>query len=94
MKSLSNLLVFDLASGEAEALSKNVSHLIYADDLLTFEKADLHTTNNLISTLHIFNEVSNLFINTTKSLIYFSKLVDTTLQHQIYHISGFNTTLP
>ncbi|XP_028555324.1 uncharacterized protein LOC110094857 [Dendrobium catenatum] len=53
----------------------SVNHLMYADDLLVFGKAEHDNAQFLLLSLNRFAEASNLAVNPTKSSIIFSKNV-------------------
>ncbi|PKU63676.1 Putative ribonuclease H protein [Dendrobium catenatum] len=50
-----------------------INHLMYADDLLVFGKADEDNVRSLKEILHLFGQASNLNINPNKSSIMFSR---------------------
>ena len=54
-----------------------VSHLLFADDILVFLKPSRRTINYLFHMLEEFGTESGLLINKTKSAMYFAKSVST-----------------
>lgn len=62
--------------GSNPATTVNVSHLLYADDTLTFCQADREQVSNLDTTLIVFEAISGLYINMLKSAIYPVNQVD------------------
>ncbi|KAL0293107.1 UNVERIFIED_CONTAM: hypothetical protein Sangu_3245300 [Sesamum angustifolium] len=71
-----------------------IINLCFADDLLLFFKADIHSATVLHDILQNFGVLSGLHANAQKSQVIFSKSA-TQVQHQIQSIFGFpQGTLP
>ncbi|KAL0288904.1 UNVERIFIED_CONTAM: hypothetical protein Sradi_7086900, partial [Sesamum radiatum] len=71
-----------------------IINLCFADDLLLFCKADIHSATVLHDILQNFGVLSGLHANAQKSQVLFSKSA-TQVQHQIQSIFGFpQGTLP
>ncbi|XP_026379639.1 uncharacterized protein LOC113274477 [Papaver somniferum] len=49
-----------------------ITHLIFADDILIFTKADMHNIHGIMDVLEYFGSVSGQMLNLDKSSVYFS----------------------
>ncbi|RYR24105.1 hypothetical protein Ahy_B02g057597 isoform A [Arachis hypogaea] len=67
----------------------NLSHLMFADDLLLFAEATNEQIENITETMEAFCKVTNLKINTAKSSIVFSKNTDPTTRRNILSQTEF-----
>lgn len=54
--------------------SSSLSHLMFADDVLLLCNGDLHSISSILSTVHRFENVSGLHMNSDKSLVFFSNV--------------------
>ena len=66
----------------------NLTHLMFADDLLLFGRADIHTIRIIKDTLDQFTLTTGLAANLHKSQIYVGGCLPT-LHHQCLQVSGF-----
>jgi hypothetical protein len=67
-----------------------ISHLLFADDLLLFAEASIEQAHCVLHCLDTFCQASGQKINRNKTCVYFSKNVDTQLREDILHHTGFN----
>lgn len=63
--------------------AKSISYLIYADDILIFSKANLKSLKSIKEILDVFFKFSGLEINSEKSSVHYSKVVDSYLELKI-----------
>ncbi|XP_026434551.1 uncharacterized protein LOC113332094 [Papaver somniferum] len=62
-----------LISGvKAARNAPGITHLMFADDILIFAKADMHSINGIMEVLDFFGRVSGQVLNLDKSSVYFS----------------------
>ncbi|XP_074315462.1 uncharacterized protein LOC141651661 [Silene latifolia] len=66
----------------------NLTHLIFADDLMIFTRGDMPSVAATSTALHEFAQVSGLFANPDKTNVYFGG-VPPSLQAQILYTTGF-----
>jgi hypothetical protein len=67
----------------------NISHLLFADDLLLFGQATISTMNSVMSTLNKFCHMSGQQVNHSKTSIFFSKNVLHSSRDELIALSGF-----
>ncbi|MCH84271.1 RNA-directed DNA polymerase (Reverse transcriptase), partial [Trifolium medium] len=67
----------------------NISHLMFADDLLLFGQATHNTMNSIMSTLTKFCQMSGQQVNHTKTSIFYSKNVSRPIRDDLNALSGF-----
>lgn len=65
----------------------NPTHLMFADDLLLFARADAISMQLLVTAFQEFSQASGLFANQHKSDAYFGG-IDDTVQAELLHILG------
>lgn len=70
----------------------SISHLLYADDNLTFHKATFEENWNLQAILATYKPTSGQIINKEKHNMTFSRNVPNTLQIEIQNLWGVHTT--
>ncbi|XP_026399068.1 uncharacterized protein LOC113294912 [Papaver somniferum] len=66
--SSNHVIVGDKAARNAPA----ITHLLFADDILIFTKADMHNVAGILDTLSLFGKYSGQMLNFRKSSVYFS----------------------
>jgi hypothetical protein len=66
-----------------------ISHLLFADDLLLFAEASIEQAHCIMHCLDLFCQASGQKINSQKTEIYFSKNVDQQLREDIVHHTGY-----
>ncbi|PKU83516.1 Putative ribonuclease H protein [Dendrobium catenatum] len=71
--------------------SQNISHLLYADDVLIFSHATKNLANKLRSIVTNFCNWTSLKVNNAKSQIIFSKSMERTEKSQVNRILNFRT---
>lgn len=81
MDALSYLFEVALGNSRASDSYLGITHLIYANDILVFSKANLSIADGLEVALTTFKDDSNLGANITKSTICFFKSVDSMTKH-------------
>lgn len=69
-----------------------VSHLMFADDLLLFGKATDATMTSVLNALNKFCGMSGQMVSQEKTSLFFSKNVDVVTRRRLERMSGFNTT--
>jgi len=67
-----------------------ISHLLFANDLLLFVEASIEQAQCVMHCLHLFCQASGQKINNHKTQIYFSKNVDNQLREEILLHTGFS----
>nr|GFB74026.1 hypothetical protein [Tanacetum cinerariifolium] len=65
-----------------------LTHLSFADDLMVFAKADVHSVLILSKALKEFSGVSGLVPNLSKSLVFFGNVYES-LKFEILHVLPF-----
>ena len=70
-----------------------ISHLMFADDLVLFAKADLLNCSSIRDVLDEFCAVSGQTISESKSRVYFSPNVDQDSRESLSDILGCRSTL-
>lgn len=70
-----------------------VSHLLFADDIILFARADYHNANLISSTLSEFSDLSGLRINFDKSRVLFSKNTPPSLADSLSSLLNIKPTL-
>ncbi|XP_026417308.1 uncharacterized protein LOC113312787 [Papaver somniferum] len=88
MDYLSRLLVNDASnhaiSGVKAARNAHaITHLLFADDILIFTKADRHNVTGILNTLNQFSNISGQLLNLNKSSVYFSNNMSPTAKHDL-----------
>jgi hypothetical protein len=66
-----------------------ISHLLFADDLLLFAEASIEQAHCVMHCLEMFCQASGQRINNQKTQIFFSKNVDNQLRQDILQHTGF-----
>ncbi|CAJ2637065.1 unnamed protein product [Trifolium pratense] len=66
-----------------------ISHLLFADDLLLFAEASIEQAHCMMHCLELFCKASGQKINNKKTQVFFSKNVDQQLREDILHHTGF-----
>ncbi|KAL4359580.1 hypothetical protein AHAS_Ahas08G0091600 [Arachis hypogaea] len=67
----------------------DISHLVFADDLLLFVEATIDQIKEVTEVIETFCKASGLKINVEKSSIVFSKRTNMDIRHEITKYSGF-----
>lgn len=66
-----------------------VSHLLFADDLLLFYEASIEQMQKVLKVLEAFGDMSGQKLNVQKTSIFFSKNTDRRVQNEICKLAGF-----
>lgn len=72
----------------------DLSHLIFADDVLLFSKGDLTSVKLLMEGVHLFSSISGLQLNLSKCSVFFSKLPDEIRINILEHTGFTEGSLP
>jgi hypothetical protein len=67
-----------------------ISHLLFADDLLLFAEASIEQAHCVLPCLDMFCQASGQKINNHKTQVFFSKNVDNELKEEILQHTGFS----
>ncbi|OMO85295.1 reverse transcriptase [Corchorus capsularis] len=93
--SLSILETYDNKNWQPVKISRNnpvFSHLIFADDIVLFGRADKKTATAMVNVLSLFCNESGQCINLEKSKVFFSKNTPMSQRTNIVNILGVNET--
>jgi hypothetical protein len=94
MDKLTHLIAEAVDSGKWQPLragrsGPNISHLMFADDLLLFGKATEENMKAITDTLNAFCDLSGQLVSLEKTSILFSKNVSQATREGLLHQSGF-----
>jgi len=95
MDKLSHMIANQVEAGywlpmRAGMYGLQISHLLFADDLLLFAETSIEQAHCVLHCLDTFCQASGQKINRNKTHVYFSKNVDTQLREEILQHTGFN----
>lgn len=68
------------------------SHLLFADDMVLFAKANMKNCRNINETLNPFCDLSGQKVSWIKSKVYFSPNVDQDHRRELWEVLGMNST--
>lgn len=68
------------------------SHLLFADDIVFFAKADLTNCIAIRDVLDVFCSLSGQLVNEAKSRVFFSSNVDIDARESLSDVLGFTST--
>jgi Reverse transcriptase (RNA-dependent DNA polymerase) len=60
-----------------------ITHSLYADDLVLFGTADSNEVEEFENVMHCFGQMCGLRLNNSKSVVWFSKRVTSTLKYEV-----------
>lgn len=77
---------------KARRSGPEISHLMFADELLLFGKATEENMHSIVNTLDAFCSISGQMVITKKMYVFFSKNVHNTTRNKLARISGFKVS--